>query len=146
MKLLGSDVDGSNVFFSTADRLVARDTDTQLDFYDARVGGGFPVPSVAPACEGEGCHGTPAAAPIFGAPASATFNGAGNLIPPTPVPVKPKTAAQVRAQKLAKALKACRTKHNRHRRKACERQARKRYGPTKAKKASHTATTRKGGK
>jgi hypothetical protein len=139
------DPSASDIFFVSTDQLVAQDTDTQRDVYDARVGGGFPAPSVPPACEGEGCQGATAAPRVFGAPSSATFNAPGNLTPPTPVPVKPKTAAQVRAQKLAKALKACRTKHNRQRRKACERQARKRYGSTKAKKASHTTTTRKGG-
>ena len=35
--LLGSDASGANVFFSTADRLVGQDTDTELDYYDARV-------------------------------------------------------------------------------------------------------------
>ena len=44
--LLGSDAEGDNVFFMTADQLVPEDTDTQVDIYDARV------------CEPE--HGTPA--------------------------------------------------------------------------------------
>ncbi|MEA2207717.1 MAG: hypothetical protein QOF54_194, partial [Solirubrobacteraceae bacterium] len=39
-----------------------------------------------------------------------------------------------RAQKLKKALKACRKKHDKHKRSACEKQARKRYGPKKAAK------------
>jgi hypothetical protein len=137
---------GNTILFATGSALVPQDTNTEGDIYAARVGGGFPAPSVPPACEGEGCQGAPAAPPVFGTPSSATFNGPGNLTPPTPVPVKPKTAAQIRAQKLAKALKACRAKHNKHKRKACEKQARKRYGPTKAKMASHTTTTRKGGK
>jgi hypothetical protein len=41
-----------------------------------------------------------------------------------------------RAQKLAKALKACRKKKNKHKRIACERVARKKYGPP-AKHKSH---------
>ena len=44
-----------------------------------------------------------------------------------------KTKTLTRAQKLAKALKACHKKHG-AKRKACERQARKKYGPVKAKK------------
>ncbi len=47
----------------------------------------------------------------------------------------PKVKTLTRAQKLAIALKACHKKHNHAKRKACERQARKQYGPLKAKKA-----------
>jgi hypothetical protein len=145
VRLWGMDASGQNVLFTTADSLVPEDTDTQLDVYDARREGGFPGTELPVSCSGEECQGALSQPPQLSAPASATAEG-GNLAPPTPVPVKPKTAAQIRAQKLAKALKACHAKHNRHKRQACEAQARKRYGPTKAKKASHTTTTRKGGK
>jgi hypothetical protein len=105
-------------------------TDTEVDVYDARVEGGFPALPVETAqCEGEGCHGAPSVPPVFGTPASATFNGPGNVVPEPVVKVKPLT----RAQKLAKALKACRTKRNKHKRLACEKQARKRY-PSKSSK------------
>jgi hypothetical protein len=67
---------------------------------------------------------------IFGAPASATFSGPGNLVPPAAVKAKPPT----RAQLLAKALKACKAKKDKQRRKGCERQARKRYGAKKKAK------------
>jgi hypothetical protein len=56
----------------------------------------------------------------------------------TPVTVTgcPKTKALTRAQKLALALKACHKKPKGEKRQACERAARKKYGPTKkAKKA-----------
>jgi hypothetical protein len=46
----------------------------------------------------------------------------------------PKTKTLTRAQKLALALKACHKKKG-AKRKACERQARKKYGPVKARKA-----------
>ena len=50
-----------------------------------------------------------------------------------------KTRKLTRAQKLAKALKACRKKHNHSRRATCERQAHKQYGPRKpAHKPTHT--------
>jgi hypothetical protein len=126
------------VFFVTADRLVPRDIDSRRDVYDARVGGGFPAPRVLPpVCEGEACQGPLAAPPIFGAPASATFSGPGNL--PPPLTPKAKAKLLTGAQKLARALKACRAKPK-HRRVACERQARKRYG---AKKASTRARDRR---
>jgi hypothetical protein len=41
---------------------------------------------------------------------------------------------QLQAKRLIKALKACHKKRNRHRRVACEKQARKKYGPKKAVK------------
>jgi hypothetical protein len=57
-----------------------------------------------------------------------------------------KTAKPTRAQLLAKALKACRKDKHKHKRLACEKQARKRYAPKKpahktARKAARNATT-----
>jgi hypothetical protein len=52
----------------------------------------------------------------------------------TPVGVTGCGKAKTRAQKLKAALKACHKKHNRSKRKACERQAKKRYGPAHKKK------------
>jgi hypothetical protein len=142
--LLGTDTSGSNVFFSTADQLLPQDTDTQLDFYDARICTAsdpcIPPPApTAPPCLGEACHGTPSAPPAAVTPGSATFSGAGNLVPsPTPVPVsRPLT----RAQKLTKALKACRTKRNKQKRTACEKHARKLYG-AKKKATSHKSSNK----
>ena len=43
----------------TTQRLVAQDTDTQWDFYDARVDGGFPAPVVPAGCVGDACQGSP---------------------------------------------------------------------------------------
>jgi hypothetical protein len=130
---------GQNVFLLTSELL--DDTNGAIGLFDARVGGGFPeAPEPAPC--GEGDCAQPAAPPTFSTPPSTTFSGPGN--PPLPAsiigPPKPKTAAQIRAEALAKALKACRTKRNEHKRASCEAQARKRYGAatkvTKAKKAT----------
>jgi Tol biopolymer transport system component len=82
--LLGADASGSNVFFATADRLVPSDTDTQLDYYDARVCTAVSpcikqAPPPLPPCLGEACHGTPAGTPLLPSAPSATFNGQGNL-------------------------------------------------------------------
>jgi len=137
-ELLGTDASGENVFFATFDALVPEDTDTQRDFYDARVCSEtepctVPVSEPAPACASEGCPTTPPPAPLS-APASETFTGPGNPTPPpallTPlVKPKPKPKPPTRAQKLKAALKACHTKHSKARRRACETTARKRYGP-----------------
>jgi hypothetical protein len=126
---IGLDASGSDVFFETADPLLAQDVDTQFDLYDARVGGGFPAPAAPAGCEGEGCQGALSATPSFGAPGSVSVSGGANVPPPPPPGpvVKPKAKPLTRAQKLAKALKACRAKHNKHRRAVCEAQARKTY-------------------
>ncbi len=135
---------GGDVFFLTAAKLSPQDFDTSVDVYDAHECSSqspcFPPPvSQPPPCSTEAsCKAAPSQQPgIFGSPSSATFSGPGNLAAP-PAPAKLKTAAQIRAERLAKALKACRAKRSRHKRVACEAQVRKRYGPAhKAKKSTH---------
>ena len=129
VELLGTDATGDDVFFTTADRLVPGDTDSALDIYDARVDGGFPAPAAPVECVGEECHGQGPVASVFGVLPSETLAGGGNLpsggAQPSPPPrvVKPAT----RAEMLAKALKACRRKHGKHARRACEASAKHRY-------------------
>jgi hypothetical protein len=131
--LIGADASGDNVFFTTVDPLVPQDTDTQVDVYDARIGGGFPVPVASVGCSGEGCQGSSSIPPVLPLANTRAAEG-GNLAPPVSTPVvKPLT----KPQKFARALKACRTKRNKHQRAICEARARKKYGPThKAKKAN----------
>jgi hypothetical protein len=116
--------DGGDVFFFTRQPLVGRDQDENDDLYDAHVEGGItaqnPLSSVS--CTGEGCLGPVGSSPVFDEPSSTTSTGAED---PTPKPgAKPKLT---RAQKLAKALRACR-KQPRRKRGACAARARKRYG------------------
>lgn len=130
--LIDASANGEDVFFTTRGQLVPQDRNDKVDLYDARVNGGFPETSLA--CTGTGCQGVPPSPPSFATPSSATFGGAGNF--PPPPATKPKTAAQIRSEKLARALKACRKKHDRHKRTACQRRARRRYGPARnARKA-----------
>jgi sugar lactone lactonase YvrE len=84
--LLGTDASGQNVFFTTPDALVAQDTDTELDYYDARVCAASspciqPPAPPAPACGADTCHAF--SGPV--APASegptVTFSGPGNAKP-----------------------------------------------------------------
>jgi hypothetical protein len=81
--------DGSNVFFFTRQSLVGQDRDENDDLYDARVEGGIAAQNPPPpaSCTGEGCLGPVDPSPVFGAPSSSTFAGAGNLKSP---PIKPK--------------------------------------------------------
>lgn len=127
VRLVGTDAFGQDVFFTTSDQLVGQDTDTQGDFYDARIDGGFLAPAPSLGCSGEACQGPLSATPVSPSAGSLTQAGGGNL-PPKPKPL-------TRAQKLAKALKACREKP-RSKRAACIRQAKKRYGAI-ARKHSH---------
>lgn len=77
-RFLDASVDGRDAFFTTAASLVPQDGGL-LDVYDARAGGGIPVPPAPPAvCEGEACQGAPSP-PIDSTPASLVFEGAGNV-------------------------------------------------------------------
>jgi hypothetical protein len=136
-ELLGTDASGEDVFFATNSQLTAKDTDTQRDYYDARVGGGDEAQISAPPCEGDACRGPAPASPPFG-PLSSTITGpSGNLTPsslPTPAPKTVTVKPPTKAQRLSKALKSCRSKYKAKKKKraACERSARKKFG-TKAK-------------
>jgi hypothetical protein len=89
--LLEASDNGRDVFFLTRQKLLPQDTtEGALSIYDARVDGGFPEPVSPPACTTpERCRGASVPQPsIFGAPASQTFSGVGNLEPAEPRPVK----------------------------------------------------------
>jgi hypothetical protein len=128
---------GGDVFFLTESRLTSQDYDTALDVYvahecSASVPCVAPPVSSPPCSSGDSCKTAPAPQPsIFGAPSSATFVGAGNIVGSSSTPgVRPKSLT--RAQKLAAALKACR-KRPKRKRAGCERQAGKRYGAKAAR-------------
>lgn len=149
---LDASASGNDVFFLTSEKLVAGDTDTAFDVYDARICGTsesapcLPVkPPPPPTCSGEQCRPPTSPQPSFAGSATATFSGPGN-VPATGVlndktNVAPKPKVVTRAQKLSKALKSCRGrfKHGKKQRQACEKQARKKYG--QAKKAGHRASS-----
>ena len=144
---------GNDVFFLTAEKLVQQDPDDSFDIYDARVcgaagclqppeGGSMPCGSL------EECRPGTTGPPAFSAPASSSVGVSGNvsqvhvLSEKTVTPPKPTPKPLTRAQKLAKALKACKKLKNKHKRSACEKSARKKYGPVHtAKKAAHKAAT-----
>jgi hypothetical protein len=124
--------DGSNVFFTTSQALVPEDKDEIVDMYDAREDGGFAAPTVT-RCESiNECHSGAPAPLLFENPPSAIFLGGGNLAPVPPVSAAPVDHALTRAQKLARALKACHKRRIRKLRVLCEAQARRQYAvPTK---------------
>jgi hypothetical protein len=130
--------EGEDVFFLTAATLAKTDVDGALDVYDAHIcTTAVPCPatalSVPPACSTtDSCRVAPPAQPATGSlPASATLNGEGNAAPVAAPKPKPKTAAQIRAAKLTKALKSCRKLKSKSKRSKCERRARHTYGRAK---------------
>jgi hypothetical protein len=123
---------GSDVFFLSGERLTPQDIDTAMDVYDAHAcTAGSPcffAPVTPPACTtADACRVAPSPQPaIFGAPSSATFNGAGNISSSPVGGVRARVLT--RAQRLAGALRACGNRHGKRKRNACRRTARKRYG------------------
>jgi hypothetical protein len=145
-------VSGSDVFFITRAPLMPGAGYETSKLFDAREGGGFPVPAgVSAGCAGDACRGAGTGAPSGSGAGSSLFAGPGNLAPASPSPVvgKRRSAAEVRTAALAKALRACRAKGSRRVRAVCEARARRRYGPPhtvkRASRAGH-ATNRRGGK
>ena len=129
------------MYFLTAEALSKADSDTNYDLYDAHectTESPCPPEAAEPPqpCGGEtSCKGKALVAPVTPS-GTATSSGPGNLAAPTgavlsqkvtgpPPPPKPLT----RAQKLEKALKACKKDRNKHKRASCEKQARQKYGP-----------------
>ncbi len=133
---------GDDVFFFTRQALVRSDDDENVDVYDASVDGGacgvegFPpcphTPKLLPPCRTpEECEPEASEPPVESLPASATFGGPGNLVHTlegtthTESTTKPLTSAQ----KLAKALRACRKRYGKSKKKRakCETAARMSY-------------------
>lgn len=92
---------GSDVFFLTTAQLSRQDTDRALDVYDAHECTGEspclpPVGAQPAACETEAsCKAAPAQQPVvFGAPASATFNGPGDVVSQPVAPPAPRKAGK----------------------------------------------------
>lgn len=129
---LDASENGDDAFFLTDGGLVPQDYDGAQDVYDAHVCSSvspcLPTsPTLPPACStGDSCKTAPTPQPeSFGAPSSETFSGTGNVTAPVVGRVVA-SKSLTGAQKLQRALKACRKKSKR-RRTVCERQARKRY-------------------
>jgi hypothetical protein len=122
---------GDDAFFLTAAKLRPEDYDNTLDLYDARVCSASspclppPAASPPPCVTGDSCKPAPSPQPaIFGASPSATFSGVGNLASASTPTVTHRSLT--RAQKLRRALQACKRKRVRRRRIACMRQVRRR--------------------
>lgn len=140
---------GNDVFFLTSAGLASQDVDSAIDVYDAHVCSAEspcppPPPPPPPACEGDACQ-SPVSAPDDPTPGSLTFHGPGNLTFAAPAVVRSKAKPLSRAQKLTRALSACRKKPKK-KRSVCQRQARRAYGPVgKAKSVGKAKRSNRGG-
>jgi hypothetical protein len=140
----GASANGDDAFIVTRAKLVPEDENETFDLYDVRVNGVKPV--TPPVCTGSGCQGVPAPPPLFATPPSVTFSGIGNFSISVGDAVKPKSKSKslTRAQKLAKALKACERQKSHKKRVSCKAQARRLYGSRqKSGKSSGGAQGRK---
>jgi hypothetical protein len=136
---------GEDVFFTTSQALAPEDQDEITDMYDARTDGGFPSPSVAQCASSGECEGSPPSPPVFGPLGSATLSGVGDAVPPLATVLAPPKGTPkllTRAEKLAKALRACRKDRAKSRRTSCEKQARARYGAKVRRAARKTGKKR----
>ena len=79
--LYGVSPDGSNVFFTSADRLVPEKESNTFSLYDARIDGGFPPASTPAPCDVSNCQGGPSLSPAAPAVGTARALRAGNLRP-----------------------------------------------------------------
>jgi hypothetical protein len=125
---------GDDVFLVSRDRLTGMDRDGLADIYDARVGGGLPEPVTGSSgCVGDACQGLTGVPPAFAGPGSVLFSGSGNAV--APGVMRAGVRSLTSAQKLSRALRACKRKRVGAQRRRCESQARKRYA-TKASKGT----------
>jgi NHL repeat len=144
---LDASTTGNDAFFVTAAQLVAADHDNSFDIYDARV-----CTEASPCLKSQvanpsPCEATPEANtckapesphPGFLTPLGPT--GPGNVGKQAILPTHEtgKSKGLTNAQKLTKALAQCRKhwKHAKKKRAACEKQAKRKYGAKKAKRAT----------
>jgi hypothetical protein len=140
-ELYGMSADGHDVFFTTEDKLVPSDVTGSPSIYDARVGGGIPIAQEKAGCQGDACQGQPTPPPATFSPASVA-GGPGNVVQETGKPASGTPRSLTPAQKLARALKACKRKPARKRH-HCVAQVRKNYRAG-AKKAAKSKNRRAG--
>ncbi len=128
---------GDDVFFRSDQQLVPQDNqEGQIVIYDARADGGFAEPSSPPSCTTADACRTPVSPQpsLYGAPASQTFFGVGNLTPPPP------SSGKTTVKKVTKCKKSF-TKNKKD--KCVRRKTKKSQKSKKAKKASNNRRAKK---
>ncbi len=128
--LLGASEGLADIYIQSGEPLVRGVGHAALDntvhIFDVREDGGFPYVPETKGCESGVCRAESEATLVFGEPASVSVIGAGN---PIPSGGKSRSKASLtRGQKLARALKACKRRKDRHRRALCVHKAQAKYG------------------
>jgi DNA-binding beta-propeller fold protein YncE len=135
---------GNDIFFLSAAQLTPQGEES-FNVFDAHVCEAEAPCAKTPIAKGETCNsedclGSTEPAPPLSSPASVPFSGSGNVTQPAQGVLGTKTVSTTtnkkpltRKQKLEKALKLCRKDKNKGKRLACEKQAKKKYGPPKPK-------------
>jgi hypothetical protein len=128
----GKVVEGGNVFIGTHDRLVAADTNSVGNIYDARVCVAEspciqPPPGETAQCEGASCQSTPVE-PLDATPTSLSFSGPGDVSSSAASPAKTVTKKTIPKCKSGYARKKVKKKEE------CVKKPRKK---SKAKKTNH---------
>ena len=115
--LYGHSTDGRDVFFTTGDRLTGWDSaGGAISIYDARMNGGYPEPSEAKVCAGEGCQPMALSpAPQFPGATTHPSGQSGNLPKSKPCP---KGKHKVKKDGKARCVKNKKKKHKSQRGKA----------------------------
>ena len=150
---LDASENGNDVFLLTSTPIAGEDIEGGVDVYDAHVCTperpcSSPAAEPPPCTTTDSCRAAPTPQPeVFGAPASATFSGPGNVTPALPVtsgssapPCSSSLGAPskgcTKKQNLTKSLATCKRRypHSKKKRATCERTARKRYGPVKKRR------------
>ncbi len=113
--LADASANGSDVFFTTAQKLVGRDNDESVDIYDARVNGGLPAQSPPPPqeCLRDDCKATPAAGPELPFGGSEALSGPGNVTPAKKRVTCGKAKRKVKHQGKVKCVKKHKASKNR---------------------------------
>jgi len=98
----GNTLDGEDVFFATAGRIDPREIDADFDIYDARIGGGIPLPPSPTPCDAlaGGCQAGSGGGAVQGPTTSDEPGGGGNVVPGDRVSLslaRPGSRAQRRA-------------------------------------------------
>lgn len=142
---------GNDVFFVSEAGLVglpANGLDKVYDAHSCEPGSSWSCASVesavSPPCTTtSSCRGAVSPQPgVFGVSGTATFSGAGNPVPSSRPARKPR--GLTRAQRRARALRACHRKRKRRRRLACERRVRRRYRARGARRSGKANASRRG--
>lgn len=110
-RVAGVDGTGDNIFFTlVAPGLTGYETDKLENFYDSRVGGGFPRPEAPAHCSEESCQGPLQSPPALKGSGSASLNGQGNQ-PPAHRAKKKRRCVQHRGKARSRCKSSRKPKH-----------------------------------